>query len=90
MLVPEPPRQSEADEYGDYPAVLRGVRTSIQTYNAIIIPNIKASARNQEAVVEKHNQKIDELNKNCDRLWEIYNSEVLKLKKNKKKLGKLF
>lgn len=81
VKAPEPQKMSETDEYGDYSGVLREARTSIQEYNFMTLENIKKSVRNQDSVIDSHNKKIDELNKNCEKLWEEYEHDVLGYKK---------
>lgn len=83
-LAPEPPKQlSPKFEYGDYPTVLRAIRTRTQEYNATTPPNLKQIAVNNKTIVDKHNEKVDARNKACDALWKAYDTEILKKKESK-------
>lgn len=88
-LAPEPPKQLGAkDQYGDYPTAIRTTRTLIQQYNSLVIPNLKRQADNQAEIVEDHNEAVEKTQAICDKMWDVYDRQVLgnKTKKESKAL----
>lgn len=83
VRAPLPPQQLETVQYGDYPSLLRAIRTLIEQYNDVVLKNIKKSSLNRDKQIENHNDFIDEFNLECDKLHEDYNSSSKNIDRNK-------